>query len=146
MMSAPSKLTLRTRSDDYSYQVAAIEDERFWFRLERQDSRDVITDFFIGSSLEQSAGSLLVDCYRVLGIIPKTVVVFENILPSDVFIDNALALQEARDFYAKCGEALLATLGIRRIDKRLEEKRGKYNLVLEAIWDVPVGSEQECRP
>ena len=82
MMSTPGRLTLRTRIDDYSYQVSAEEDGRFWFRLEREDDRDIITDFFIGSAPEETAADLLADCYRTLGLTPAMVVVFRDILPA----------------------------------------------------------------
>jgi len=144
MMSAPGKLTLRTRSDDYSLQVCATEDEKFWFRLERHEGRDVITDFFIGSSPEQSAGRLLSECYSVLGITPKPVIVFRNILPSSgpLKIDDA-PLAEARDFYTACGHALLTGVGAGKVVGRLVKERGKYNLVLEAIREVPAAPGED---
>ena len=134
-MSDPVRLTLRTRVDDFSYQVTAAEDDKFWFRLERLDGRDTITDFFVGACPEQNAGSLLADCYRVLGITPQSVIVFGNISPSSVSLN--IDVKRARDFYTACGKALLASVGAGRIDERLEKERGKYNLVLEAIRDVP---------
>jgi hypothetical protein len=133
MMVAPEKLTLQTRSDDYSLQVSAVEDDRFWFRLERQEGRDLITDFFLGSLPEQSAGDLLADCFRVLDITPKPVVVFGNIVPSvgPASIDDAI--ERARDFYTACGKALLAGFGVAKCNERLAKERGKFNLVLEAV-------------
>lgn len=136
MMSAPDRLTLQTRVDGFSYQVSAAEDERFWFRLERDDGRDVITDFFLGSCPRSSAGRLLADCYHALAITPEPVIVFGNIVPPDA-ADRGAALEQARAFYAACGEALLAGHGARLVDARLEVRRGKYNLVLEAVRDVP---------
>ena len=52
-----------------------------------------------------------------------------------------IAVKRARDFYTACGKALLASLGAGRIDERVENERGKYNLVLVAIRDVPVSAK-----
>ena len=69
-MSVSSLPNMQTRLDDFSYQVSIAADPRFWFRLERTGDRDVITDFFLGSFPEESAGDLLAECYRVLGLTP----------------------------------------------------------------------------
>jgi hypothetical protein len=128
-MSAPNKVTLEKRIDDYSYQVYTTADNRFWFRLVRESDRDIITDYFIGSFPKESGGCLLADCYRVLGLTPKTVVVFRDILPSKD-PNNAKALAEARDLYAASGKTLLTDFGARKVDERLEKEMDKYNLVL----------------
>ena len=56
-------------------------DNRFWFRLVRESDWDIISDYFIGSFPRERGGRLLADCYRVLGLIPKIVIVFRDILP-----------------------------------------------------------------
>jgi hypothetical protein len=144
-MSAPDRLTLRTRIDDYSLQVSAAEDERFWFRLERHEDRDVITDFFPGSAPEPRAGLLLADCYRVLGITPKPVIVFRDILPSTRPVEIDDALTAARDFYTACGKSLLTHLGAGKVVGRLVKERDKYNLVLEVVRDVPATPREDGR-
>lgn len=132
-MDASDTLSLRPRFDGFSFQVSAVEDERFWLRLDRRAGRDIITDYCIGASPSARAGSLLVACYRALGLVPARVVVFGNIVPSADTSDCNTAVDAARAFYSACGAALLATLGSARIDERLEVERGKLNLVLEAV-------------
>src|SRR3954447_11237287 len=120
MDSSPDPI-LRGDADDYSYRVAADADPRFWFRLEREGDRDVITDFFLGSFPREQAGALLSACYRALELAPRRVLVFKDILPSPGSGDVAAALGEARDLYASSGKALLADFGSRRVDERLVE-------------------------
>lgn len=136
-MSAPERLTLQTRVDGFSYQVSAIEDEKFWFRLERGVGRDVITDFFLGSFPATSADRLLVECYRALGLSPEPVLVFGDIVPAGALAGDG-ALERARRFYASCGEALLARHGYYCVEERLEVVRDKYNVVLQAIRDPSI--------
>lgn len=135
-MSAPPKVVLRKRIDDYSYQVYTAADDRFWFRLVREGDVDVITDYFIGSFPIESAGSLLSACYRVLGLIPQGVIVFKDILSSKSDSDPK-ALDQARDLYAASGKTLLTDFGAKKVDERLEKQVGKYNLVL--VRDHPAG-------
>jgi len=129
-MSVPLNPALQTRVDDFSYQVSTAADRRFWFRLEREEDRDIITDYFLGSFPRERAGSLLVECYRALGLTPRMAIVFRDILPSSRATADAGELAEARDLYTECGKALLTGFGARRIDERLEEEAGKYHLVL----------------
>lgn len=145
MMSLPDMLTLRTRIDDYSFQVSAVEDERFWFRLERHEGRDVITDFFLGALPEHDAGRLLADCYRALGMTPKPVVVFGDILPSRGPIRIDEALTAARDFYSASGKALLTGLGAGKVVGRLVQERGKFHLVMKVIRDASATPEEGGR-
>lgn len=129
-MSVPHLPALQSRTDDFSYQVSTAADPRFWFRLERDRDRDVITDYFLGSFPREWAGSLLEECYRVLGLSPRMVIVFRDIVPSGGSTVDTQALAEARDLYADCGRALLMRFGARRAEQRLEEADGKYHLVL----------------
>src|SRR5262245_57077576 len=118
-MSVPNPVTLQKKTDDYSYQVYTTTDNRFWFRLERENDRDIITDYFLGSFPKESGGSLLTDCYRVLGLTPKMVIVFRDIIPSKD-PNDAKALGEAQDLYAASGKKLLTDFGARKVDERLE--------------------------
>ncbi|MGO9462911.1 MAG: hypothetical protein ACLQIB_34220 [Isosphaeraceae bacterium] len=129
-MSALQFPALETRIDDYSYQVYTSTDPKFWFRLERDGDRDVITDFSIGSFPVESAGSLLAECYRVLGLTPKVVLFFRDILPSGRLAADPQALAAARDLYTACGTALLRATGSRRVENSLQKRDGKYHLVL----------------
>ncbi len=61
-------VTLQSRIDEYSYQVYTNTDERFWFRLERERDRDIVTDYFIGSFPAEQSADLLFECYQVLGL------------------------------------------------------------------------------
>lgn len=129
-MSHPPEPTLRTRIDDYSYQVASGADPRFWFRLEREDDRDIITDYFLGSFPRERAAALLHDCYRVLGLAPSRTLVFRDILPTEGPSASGPALDEARDLYLEAGTALLTLWGAQRVSDRLEFEMGKYHLLL----------------
>jgi hypothetical protein len=129
-MSHPPSPALRTRIDDYSYQVAADADPRFWFRLERESDRDVITDYFLGSFPRVRAADLLRDCYRVLGLSPRRTIAFTNILSSKLPSDHGQALYDARDLYLEAGTDLLIGSGAQRVSDRLEFDLGKYDLIL----------------
>jgi hypothetical protein len=129
-MSAPRFPVLQTRIDDFSFQVSSPADPRFWFRVERSGDSDVITDYFLGSFPKESGGDLLEECYRVLGLTPRMVIVFRDILPSSGLAARAQTLAEARDLYADCGKTLLLAFGALRVHDYLEEEQGRYNLVL----------------
>jgi hypothetical protein len=129
MTPQPSPI-LQSRIDEFSFQVSTLSDPRFWMRLEREDDRDVITDYFLGSFPRDRAGALLADCYRVLGLAPKMVLVFRDILPSagPTLVDQEL--DEARDLYSAAGKALLGDYGATWVDERLENNAGKFDLVI----------------
>lgn len=135
-MATSQFLKLQSTRDDFSFQVSAANDQRFWFRLEREPSRDVITDYFIGSVPESRAGRALIDCYQHLGLMPKSVLVFRDILPSSEAEDDpemyASALNEAQHLFAECGKAVLEYFGASTTQDRLERRRGKYDLVVQA--------------
>ena len=82
----------------------------------RDDDRDVITDYFLGAFPKERAGSLLVECYRVLELTPRMKVVFRDIVPSSRTAADPQALAEMRDLYADCGRALLKEFGARTGD------------------------------
>jgi hypothetical protein len=136
-MSVSQHLTLHKRVDDLSYQVSAEQDHRFWFRLERHEDRDVVTDFLIGSTPEEEAGAALLACYELLGLAPKSVIVFRDILPARYADADraclAKALDEIQDLYADCGRSVLTKFGASHIEERLERRREKYDLVVEEI-------------
>ena len=129
-MSAPGGLVFEKTVDDYSYQVFTASDKRFWFRLERRADRDVITDFFLGSFPAGQSGQLLADCYWFLGLRPKPIVVFKDILSGNEAA--GAALERASDLYRFCGSYLLRQFGASRIDDRITREREKWNLVLSA--------------
>jgi hypothetical protein len=130
MMSVPRVPALQTRIDDFSYQVSSPVDPRFWFRLERKNDRDVITDYFLGAFPKERSAGLLAACYQALGLTPRMLIVFRNIVPSSGLAVHADALAEAQDMYSSCGKSLLMGSGARRVRVRLEEEHGKYDLVL----------------
>ena len=70
---------------------------------------------------------------------PQWVIVFGNISPSNESMN--IAVKRARRLFHRAPTALLLSLGAGRIDERLENERGKYNLVLVAIRDVPVSTK-----
>jgi hypothetical protein len=129
-MSDPFPPELQARVDDFSCQVSTPADPRFWFRLVRDDDRDIITDYFLGAFPKEKAGSLLVECYRVLELTPRMEVVFRDIVPSSRTAADPQALAEMRDLYADCGKTLLTEFGARRVMESLQEEGGKYHLVL----------------
>jgi hypothetical protein len=91
--------------------------------------RDVITDYFPGAFPRERAGELLVECYKALGLSPRSTVVFRDILPSNDPADP-VALAEARGFFARCGRELLVEFGAISVDEYLENENGKKNVVL----------------
>jgi hypothetical protein len=101
----------------------------------------VITDFFLGSVPQERAAGALISCYRHLGLTPKKILVFRDILPSsdseDGPADIARALDEAQHLYAICGKALLSRCGATKVKDRLKRRLGKYDLVVQA--DAGVG-------
>lgn len=129
-MSAPRVPSLRTRIDDYSYQVSNTADPRFWFRLERMVDRDVITDYFLGAHPNEDGGILLVECYRVLGLTPRMAISFRDIVSSIDLASDAHAVAEQRSLYAAWGRALLMQFGAARVREHFDESRGKYGLDL----------------
>jgi hypothetical protein len=130
-MSRPSEPSLRARNDDYSHQVASAVDPRFWFRLERKPDRDMITDYFLGSFPRDRAATLLEDCYGVLGLSPKSTIVFRDIRPG-VRVNPGQALDAARDLYLEAGTALLFGAGAGKVSHRLDLELDKYSLTLVA--------------
>jgi hypothetical protein len=136
-MNVSQHLTLHKRVDDLSYQVSAEQDHRFWFRLERHEDRDVITDYLIGSTPREEAGAALLACYELLGLAPKSVIVFRDILPArHADADRAClakSLAEAQGLYAGCGRSVLTKFGASQVEERLEKRREKYDLVVEDI-------------
>ncbi len=134
-MDFASGLKLQSRLDDFSYQVSADNDAIFWFRLEREPDRDVITDFLLGSISETLAATALIACYAFLRLTPKNVMVFRNILPSYESLEETMipeALDRAQRLYATAGKTALIKFGARKIDECLESRCGKYDLVLTA--------------
>ncbi|HWB11980.1 MAG TPA: hypothetical protein VG826_22335 [Pirellulales bacterium] len=136
MTLAATDLKLQSRIDDFSFQVSAESDTRFWFRLERQVDRDVITDFLSGSLAPIRAVSAFVSCYQHLGLAPRKVIVFKNILAPKLArndgVTAARALYDAQRFYAACGRAALLSLGELSVEETLERTRGKYDLIVRA--------------
>jgi hypothetical protein len=130
-------LKLQSRLDDFSYQVSANNDAIFWFRLEREPDRDVITDFFLGSISETLAATALIACYGFLRLTPKNVMVFRDILPYDESLEKTMipseALDRAQHLYATAGKAALIKFGARKVDESLESRCGKYDLVLSTV-------------
>jgi hypothetical protein len=133
-MDFASGLKLQSRLDDFSYQVSADNDRIFWFRLEREPDRDVITDFLLGSISENLAATALIACYGFLRLTPRKVMVFRNILPSYKSLEKTMippeALDRAQHLYATAGKATLIKFGARKVDESLESRCGKYDLVL----------------
>jgi hypothetical protein len=121
---------LQTRIDAYSYQVSNAADPKFWFRIERTDNVDVITDYSLGTFPKERGGDLLAECYRVVGLTPRMTIVFRNIAPGNAIATDAQAVTEARNRYGDWGRALLIGLGADRVRESLEENRGKYDLRL----------------
>jgi hypothetical protein len=130
-MSTPGLPELQATADQFSYKVSAPADRFFWFRLEREQDRDVITDYFLGGFDEEIAGRLLIECYGALGLIPAVKIIFRDILPSREPA-GASALEKARSFYTACGKELLIAFGATHVDERLESDHDKRNLVLVA--------------
>ena len=130
-MGAQNKVAFQKRIDDDSYQVSTESDPRFWFRLVRESDRDVITDYFIGSFPKEKGGVLLVDCYRALGLTPRKVVIFGDILAGRETSDSR-ALDEARESYAAFGQTLFSEFGSRVVNESLEKVTDKFNLMLIA--------------
>jgi hypothetical protein len=109
------------------------DDQRFWFRLERHDDqKDVITDFSIGSCPRDLAGHLLADCYEELGLVPRKILVFRNVLVPTEAAEVSVPLLDACEFFAMAGRTLLAQFGAKHVTERRENERGKINLVLES--------------
>jgi hypothetical protein len=127
-MDSPLGISLQTTVDNFSYQVSTESDSRFWFRLERQMDRDIITDFLIGSFPKQQGGTLLSQCYRALDLIPRSLIVFRDILPGSE--KTPAALEQARDFFLAAGKSLMIEFGMENIEHLIEQSRGKTNLLL----------------
>lgn len=126
-------LPLKARVDCGSFQVSAPSDARFWFRLERGDGCDVITDFFVGAQPEQRGAELLALCYQALGLRPQATLVFRDLLPrSSGSQADGLAgeLDSAQHHFAVSGKCLLRRHGASRVDEQLLNRNGKYDLVL----------------
>lgn len=130
-------LKLQTRSDDFSYQVSAENDQRFWFRLERKLNRDVITDFNPGSLHHDDAGAALTMCYEHLGLRPQQTVVFRDIMSSADANHSqptfARPLDDVLDSYVGWGKALLNHFGNSDVDERVERRRQKLDLILRVV-------------
>src|SRR4051794_823473 len=116
-MSAPVRVVFESRVDQSSWQVSTSADKRFWFRLERQPDRDVITDYFLGSFPKERSGALLTECYRTLGLTPGTTIEFRDILSgrNPAEID---ARAEAEALYATAGTFLFEEFGIGSVQQR----------------------------
>ena len=125
----PMAVTLQSHVDEHSYQVYTDADERFWFRLERERDRDIATDYFIGSFPAEQSGYLLFECYRVLGLLPRKTMIFRDILAGKEPTDRR-AVRTREDLYAASGKTLFSQYGMKVINRRTEESRGKYNLIL----------------
>jgi hypothetical protein len=128
-MSLPFPIELQSQVDGYSYQVFTNSDTRFWFRLVRERDRDIVTDYFLGSFPHKYGGALLGECYKTLGFKPRTTIVFRDILSGKDASDTA-AFEDARELYESAGESLLTQFGLRTIDRRTEEARGKVDLLI----------------
>lgn len=127
-MSVPE---LKTRIDDFSYQVYTDSDDCFWFRLVREPGRDVITDFFVGSFPRETSGALLVQCYKTLNFTPSAVIVFKDILSGRPVAPELI--RRARELYADAGRYLLAEFGVGSAKSHVEESLGKFDLVLSGV-------------
>ena len=130
-MSLPPRIKLRSRSDQFSFQVDAASDDRFWFRLVREEDRDVITDYSLGSFPRELSGILLTECYRTLGLTPRDTLLFRDIAPGRSATD-AGALDEARDLYESAAGSMLAQFGLRITHRQTAETRGKTDLLILA--------------
>lgn len=131
------RLELKSRIDEYSYQVSATNDHRFWVRLVREPGRDVITDYIIGSVPEASAAEALIECYHHLNLKPQGVLLFRDILPGITSIGEdqearARALDDARQLFTRCGRAVLSCFGVSNASDRIEEYRGKYDVIVQS--------------
>jgi hypothetical protein len=123
------KLLFERIIDDFSYQVSLRSDERFWFRLVREDNRDVITDFFLGALPKSNGGELLIGCYRLLGLVPKRRLVFTDITSGDPERDGEVYCQN-EELYTCSGKLLLTSFGYTVNRVAIEEARGKFDLIL----------------
>ena len=121
-------MSMHAKIDTYSYQVYSDTDERFWFRLVREPTRDLITDFFIGSFAKERSGPLLVECYKTLSLAPSTVIAFLDILSRRHATPEML--EEAQELYSEAGIFLLLEFGAEDVYYRVEESNGKFNLIL----------------
>jgi hypothetical protein len=135
-MNAADRLAFRSRTDDFSHQISADNDKRFWFRVERHVDQDVITDFFLGSVPEEQASSVLLACYDHLAITPQLKVVFKDILPgqeSEIATGRLTSeIDWAQHHFAVCGKRFLRRLGARSVEDSLRQSGGKVDLVLHA--------------
>jgi hypothetical protein len=128
-MSLPFQIALQVRIDGYSYQVSSSTDQRFWFRLIREQDRDIITDYFLGSFPWKYNGAILAECYKALGLTPRLTLEFRDVL-SSMAASEPTALKEAMQLYKSAGDSLLAEFGLQPIDHQTEESRGKISLVI----------------
>jgi hypothetical protein len=119
---------LRKKIDEFSYQIDTGSDTRFWFRLVRQPDRDLITDFFLGSFPDDDRGRLLIECYRVLDLAPRPVVVFNDVLAGRE--TSAEAVEQARAAVADAASSLFAEHGAIPAGVRVENAGGRINVVL----------------
>jgi hypothetical protein len=128
-LTLPAGVQLQSRLDEHSYQVFTTADPRFWFRLVREDDCDVITDYLLGSFPAEQDSSLLAGCYRALGLTPKPRIVFRDIL-SGRDASDAAALSQARARFEAAGQSLLTQYGFETTDCRMEDLRGRVDLLL----------------
>ena len=122
------EIGLVPRVDEFSYQVSSRDDPRFWFRLIREGTRDVVTDFFLGEQPREEAGRLLVRCFEAHRLSPRAPLVFRDIVPSPK--PDSEMLRQATRTYSLAGRHLLAELGIAAVEEHLEEVSGKLCLTL----------------
>src|ERR1700748_1772628 len=106
--------TFKLRSDDSSEQISCDQDPKFWFRVESFDTRDDITDFFLGRFDPALGGDLLILCYKTLDREPPNRIVFKDILSSRPF-DTATIKSVSRNLEEYCRQ-LLESYG-REIDR-----------------------------
>ena len=128
-----SGFALRKRVDDFSLQVSSELDDRFWFRLERRDEGDLITDFLLGSFPASQGGPLLVESYRLLALAPRPPLTFGDVLSGAKSDPSAVAA--ARERFAAAGVTLLSAFGLRPAGSRVRESRGKIEIVLDVERD-----------
>lgn len=115
------------RRDAFSAQVSYEGDGRFWFRLERSEGEDRITDFFPGRFDPARSGEVLALCYRALGTAPQGRIVFLDIAsraePGARLTAAAEMLDHARDFMQRVGRLVRSA--------QLRQRDGKVDAVVE---------------
>ena len=137
----PSEIarSFRVQEDDWSFQISCVLDNRFWFRLEKSPKPvDVITDYFLGEFESSLGGPLLAECYRTLGRVPQSVIVFRNLLPGTTpDLDATTAVADACERYAAYGAQALRVLRRSDVRQRRYEIDGKIDLELVAVEEAP---------